>query len=123
MKYLIALSALLASATAWQVTIYQHGEFSVDGWSKTYSNTWNVNQKILLPAQYNDRTSSFVFIGDRNGLRQKVNSITFYKHYDANGNCSGQMGYSCGSWTVNQISPANNDQLSCIQVKYHLTGC
>ncbi|KAF9289465.1 hypothetical protein BGZ68_009269 [Mortierella alpina] len=121
MKYLIALSAFLATAAAWDITIYEHANSG--GWSQSWSNSWNTNQKILLSGRYNDGASSFVFNGNRNGLNQKVTSITLYKHYDANGNCSGQMGYSCGSWSVNQISAANNDQLSCIQVKYHFAGC
>ncbi|KAF8927989.1 hypothetical protein BGZ47_001876, partial [Haplosporangium gracile] len=96
MKNLIALSALLASVAAWDVTIYENAGYG--GWNQRYSNSWNTNQKILLSGKYNDGTSSFVFNGDRNGLNQKVTSITLYKDYDSNGNCSGQIGYSCGSW-------------------------
>ncbi|KAF9419825.1 hypothetical protein BGZ94_009308 [Podila epigama] len=124
MKNILALSALstlIASAAAWDITIYEHADQG--GWSKWWSNAWNSNQKILLSGGYNDATSSFTFNGDRNGLNQKVNSITLYEHYDSNGNCYGQIGYSCGSWAVHMVSPANNDKLSCIQIKYHTLGC
>ncbi|GJJ75447.1 hypothetical protein EMPS_07805 [Entomortierella parvispora] len=121
MKYLIALSAFVASVAAWEVTIYENANYG--GWSKSYSNSWNTNQKILLSGYLNDATSSFIFSGDRNDLDLKVNSITLYKNYDSDGNCNDQIGYSCGSWSDNQISAANNDQLSCIQISYHVFGC
>ncbi|KAF9419826.1 hypothetical protein BGZ94_009309 [Podila epigama] len=124
MKNILALSALsafIASAAAWDITIYQHADYK--GWSKKWSNAWNANQKILLSGTHNDATSSFIFNGNRNGLNQKVTSITLYEHYDSKGNCYGQIGYSCGGWAVNRVSAVNNDKLSCIQVKYHLTGC
>ncbi|KAF9419827.1 hypothetical protein BGZ94_009310 [Podila epigama] len=120
---LSALSALIATAAAWELRIYEHADYNPGdkGWNAKYTNS--VNQKILLSGKYNDGTSSFTFSGNRNNLGQKITSITLYEHYDSKGNCYGQIGYSCGGWAVKRVSAANNDKLSCIQVKYHTLGC
>ncbi|KAF9419828.1 hypothetical protein BGZ94_009311 [Podila epigama] len=128
MKNILALSALsafIASAAAWDITIYQNADYNQNtpGWSKKWTYAWNSSQKIFLSGKHNDGTSSFIFNSDRNNLKQSVNSITLYEHYDANGNCYGQIGYSCGSWAVNRVSAVNNDKLSCIHVKYHVVRC